>query len=131
MTLTSTACSLMLNLLFCSGCCLDLARFAGPLTCRLPLLALFGFLARLSYQKWTDALSFQEYFATTIGPVKKVILNYNKTGRSVGIATIVFHKATSAADAAKQLDTVKIDGRPMKVRGLLGVVVRHLLMNKD
>lgn len=58
---------------------------------------------------------FQDYFSSTVGAVKKVLLNYNKTGRSVGVATITFHKATSAAEAAKQYDGVKVDGKPMKV----------------
>lgn len=63
---------------------------------------------------------FQEYFTSTVGPVKKVLLNYNKTGRSVGVATIIFQKATSAAEAAKQYDGVKVDGRPMKIEVILG-----------
>lgn len=47
--------------------------------------------------------------------MKKVLLNYNKTGRSVGVATIIFHKNASAAEAVKLYDGVQVDGRPMKV----------------
>jgi hypothetical protein len=57
----------------------------------------------------------QEYFTQAVGPVKKVLLNYNKNGRSVGVATIIFSQAQSAAEAAKKLDSVKVDGKPMKV----------------
>ena len=45
-----------------------------------------------------------------------MLLNYNKVGRSMGVATIIFQKATSASEAAKQYDGVKVDGKPMKVR---------------
>lgn len=48
------------------------------------------------------------------------MLTYNKTGRSIGVATIVFQKATSAAEAAKAYDGVKVDGRPMKIEVILG-----------
>ena len=57
----------------------------------------------------------QEYFSTTIGPAKKVSLTYGPNGQSRGISTIVFSKPGSAAEAAKSLDGVKVDGRPMKV----------------
>lgn len=42
-------------------------------------------------------------------------MNYNKNGRSVGVATIVFSQPHSAAKAAKELDSIKVDGKPMKV----------------
>lgn len=60
----------------------------------------------------------QEYFSQSVGPVKKVLLNYNKNGRSVGVATIIFSQAQSAAEAAKKLDSVKVDGKPMKVSSI-------------
>ncbi|KAG9996994.1 hypothetical protein KCU78_g17166, partial [Aureobasidium melanogenum] len=62
----------------------------------------------------------QEYFTQAVGPVKKVLLNYNKNGRSVGVATIIFSQAQSAAEAAKKLDSVKVDGKPMKIEVILG-----------
>jgi len=62
----------------------------------------------------------KEYFSKTIGPVKKVLLNYNKNGRSVGVATIIFSQAQSAAEAAKKLDSVKVDGKPMRIEVILG-----------
>jgi len=62
----------------------------------------------------------KDYFSTTVGTVKKVLLNYNKSGRSVGVATIIFSQATSAAEAAKAYDGVKVDGRPMRIEVILG-----------
>jgi len=47
--------------------------------------------------------------------VRKVLLTYTKTGRSAGVATIIFGQANSAANAAKQFNGVKVDGKPMKV----------------
>lgn len=57
----------------------------------------------------------QEYFSSTVGPVKKVLLNYTKVGRSTGVANIIFSQPNSAAEAAKAYNGVKVDGRPMKV----------------
>lgn len=60
----------------------------------------------------------QDYFSSTVGAVKKVLLNYNKTGRSTGVATIIFSQPGSASKAATDFDGVKVDGRPMRVRTL-------------
>ena len=63
---------------------------------------------------WTNTsppgILFKDYWTR-----KKVLLNYNKNGRSVGVATIIFSQAQSAAEAAKKLDSVKVDGKPMRV----------------
>lgn len=76
----------------------------------------YGFSSRFSTASRCGlTLRLQEYFGKTVGPVKKVLLNYNKNGRSVGVATIIFSQAHSAAAAAKQLDSVKVDGKAMKV----------------
>jgi THO complex subunit 4 len=60
--------------------------------------------------------SIQEYFAGTVGPVKRVLLTYGPNGQSRGVATIIFTQTASAAKAAKELDGVSVDKRPMKVR---------------
>lgn len=57
----------------------------------------------------------QDYFGKTIGHVKKVFLTYGPEGRSRGVAQILFSSPTSGAQAAKQLDGVKVDNKPMKV----------------
>ena len=40
---------------------------------------------------------------------------YGPNGQSRGIATVIFSKPTAAAKAVKELNGVKVDGRPMKV----------------
>ena len=44
------------------------------------------------------------------------MLTYNQNGTSRGIASIVFSQAATAAKAAKDLNGLLVDGRPMKVR---------------
>lgn len=43
------------------------------------------------------------------------MLTYNQNGTSRGIASIIFGKADTAAKAAKELNGLHVDGRPMKV----------------
>jgi THO complex subunit 4 len=43
------------------------------------------------------------------------MLTYNQNGTSRGIASIVFSKRDTAAKAAKDLNGLLVDGRPMKV----------------
>jgi len=57
----------------------------------------------------------KEYFGSTIGPVKRVLLVYGPQGQSRGIANVTFSKGDSAAKAVQELNGVKVDGRPMKV----------------
>jgi len=57
----------------------------------------------------------KEYFSSTIGPVKKVLLVYGPQGQSRGIANVTFSRGDSAAKAVQELNGVKVDGRPMKV----------------
>ncbi|KAF2401450.1 hypothetical protein EJ06DRAFT_392735 [Trichodelitschia bisporula] len=51
----------------------------------------------------------------TEAQIKKVLLVYGKDGKSRGVATIIFFKHESAAKAAKELDGIKVDNRPMKI----------------
>jgi len=66
-----------------------------------------------------DETQIKEYFSKTIGPVKKVLLTYGPNGQSRGVSTIIFAKPGSAAEAAKALDGVKVDRRPMKIEVIL------------
>lgn len=43
------------------------------------------------------------------------MLTYNQNGTSRGIASITFSKPDTAAKAAKELNGLLVDGRPMKV----------------
>ena len=62
----------------------------------------------------------QEYFAQTVGGIRKCTLAYGPDGRSRGSATIIFGGRDGALAAAKQVDGLKVDGRPMKVEVILG-----------
>ncbi|PNS18760.1 hypothetical protein CAC42_5299 [Sphaceloma murrayae] len=62
----------------------------------------------------------KEYFSSTVGQVRRVFMNYNKTGKSTGVATIIFKESTSAAEAAKTYNGVKVDGRPMRIEVVMG-----------
>jgi RNA recognition motif-containing protein len=44
------------------------------------------------------------------------MLTYNQNGTSRGIASIIFNKPDTALKAAKELNGLHVDGRPMKVR---------------
>ncbi|BDD54889.1 hypothetical protein MPDQ_008074 [Monascus purpureus] len=57
----------------------------------------------------------KEYFSKSAGPVKRVMLTYNQNGTSRGIASIVFSNPGTAAKAAKDLNGLLVDGRPMKI----------------
>lgn len=61
----------------------------------------------------------KEYFVSTIGPVRKVLLTYGPNGQSRGVATVIFGSGMAAAEAAKLLDGTKVDGRPMRVEVVL------------
>lgn len=43
------------------------------------------------------------------------MLTYNQNGTSRGIASIVFSKPDTAGKAAKELNGLLVDGKPMKV----------------
>ncbi|KAL1969671.1 hypothetical protein VTN77DRAFT_8224 [Rasamsonia byssochlamydoides] len=61
----------------------------------------------------------KEYFSKSAGPVKKVMLTYNQNGTSRGIASITFSRPDTAAKAAKELNGLLVDGRPMKIEVVL------------
>ncbi|EEQ30122.1 RNA binding domain-containing protein [Microsporum canis CBS 113480] len=56
-----------------------------------------------------------EYFHKSAGPVKKVMLTYNQNGTSRGIASIIFARPETAIKAAKELNGLLIDKRPIKI----------------
>ncbi|KJY01958.1 RNA annealing protein [Zymoseptoria brevis] len=59
-----------------------------------------------------------EYFSSTVAPVKKVVLNYGPTGRSRGSAVVSFNSANAGAKAVA-LDGTKVDGRPLRIEILV------------
>jgi len=61
----------------------------------------------------------KEYFAKTIGPVKRVELSYGPTGGSRGIANITFMRSDSATKAVESCNGIPVDGKPIKVELLV------------
>ncbi|KAH6679249.1 putative mRNA export protein mlo3 [Halenospora varia] len=57
----------------------------------------------------------KEYFAKSIGAIKRVDISYGPGGVSRGIATIVFSRPDSAAKAVENLNGVLVDGKSMKI----------------
>ena len=76
-------------------------------------------LTNMFHQTRTDIRMIQDYFGKTVGHIKTVLLTYGPTGRSRGVAQITFSSATSGSQAAKQLDGVKVDNKPMRVGNIL------------
>ncbi|KAI9728179.1 MAG: hypothetical protein M1828_004640 [Chrysothrix sp. TS-e1954] len=63
----------------------------------------------------------KDYFSKSVGPVKRVLLTYGPSGISRGQATVIFHKANSAVEAAKNLNGITVDGtRKIKIEVIVG-----------
>ncbi|KAI1471355.1 uncharacterized protein F4812DRAFT_467460 [Daldinia caldariorum] len=57
----------------------------------------------------------KEYFATSVGPIKRVELSYGPNSVSRGIATVTFAKADGASKAFNALNGLLVDNRPIKI----------------
>ncbi|KAF8940461.1 hypothetical protein EDD21DRAFT_367735 [Dissophora ornata] len=57
----------------------------------------------------------KELFDTHAGPVKFAEVKYDPSGRSTGVATILFKTPADAATAIKKLHGIALDGQPMKI----------------
>ncbi|KAI0181507.1 RNA recognition domain-containing protein [Hypoxylon sp. FL1284] len=57
----------------------------------------------------------KEYFATSVGPIKRVEVSYGPNSVSRGIATVTFSKLDGASKAFNALNGLLVDNRPIKI----------------
>ncbi|KAL7944657.1 hypothetical protein V8C42DRAFT_77840 [Trichoderma barbatum] len=62
----------------------------------------------------------KEYFAQSVGPIKRVELSYGPNSQSRGIANVTFSRPDGASRALQALNGLLVDGRPIKIEIIVG-----------
>ncbi|CRJ95654.1 hypothetical protein VD0002_g9003 [Verticillium dahliae] len=62
----------------------------------------------------------KEYFAQSVGSIKKVEISYGPNSVSRGIANVSFSKPDGASKAFNKLNGLLVDGRPIKIEIVVG-----------
>ncbi|KAL5612097.1 hypothetical protein BROUX41_000355 [Berkeleyomyces rouxiae] len=62
----------------------------------------------------------KEYFAQTVGPIKRVEISYGPNSQSRGIANVTFSKHDGAGKAFAKLNGLLVDGRAIKIEIVVG-----------
>jgi len=68
----------------------------------------------------TNIGSPQEYFVTSVGPIKRVEISYGPNSVSRGIANITFREPDGASKAFQKLNGLLVDNRPIKIEIVVG-----------
>ncbi|CAF0904126.1 unnamed protein product [Didymodactylos carnosus] len=70
-------------------------------------------ISNLDYGVTTNDI--QELFED-VGPIRTARVQYDKSGRSLGTAEVVFERRPDAITAQQKYNTLNLDGRPMDIR---------------
>merc|ERR1712000_726626 len=71
------------------------------------------------FPKDISEIMIKEYFAKTVGPIKRVELSYGPQGQSRGVANITSHRFDNATKAVSTCNGIPVDGKPIKVELIL------------
>ncbi|KAI4351058.1 hypothetical protein L6164_005445 [Bauhinia variegata] len=83
------------------------------------------YISNLDYGVSNDDL---KLLFSEVGELKRHSIHYDKSGRSKGIAEVVFIRQSDAIAAIKRYNNVRLDGKPLKIE-LVGVnVVSPIVM---